>query len=232
MINKKYLKNLRCKEINNKNDFIYDLYSERLVDSLEIISLNFENILILGDHGTRIHNYILKRFKDSLINICDFRKINSKYKTFKNYKEINMDQSLWDIEPKKYNLIISNFFLNFSDNISLVLDKIIKALIPNGLFLATLPSQNNFNELKTAMIKTDIELYEGVYNRFNKATELTEIIELLKKNNFKIPLVNLEKINLEYKKFDKLLFDVRSMNLSYYYQDKKKNLKKNNILKN
>ena len=46
MINKKYLKNLRCKEINNKNDFIYDLYSERLVDSLEIINLNFKNILI------------------------------------------------------------------------------------------------------------------------------------------------------------------------------------------
>ena len=46
MINKKYLKNLRCKEINNKNDFIFDLLSERIVDSLEIISLDFEKILI------------------------------------------------------------------------------------------------------------------------------------------------------------------------------------------
>ena len=48
------------------------------------------------------------------------------------------------------------------------------------------------------MIKTDIELYGGAYNRFNKFIELTKIIDLLKKNNFKIPLVNLEKINLEY----------------------------------
>ena len=77
MINKKYLKNLRCKEINNKNDFIFDLYNERIIDSLDIISLDFKNILILGDHGTKIHKYIQKRFKDSLISICDFKNENS-----------------------------------------------------------------------------------------------------------------------------------------------------------
>ena len=60
MINKKYLKNLRCKEINNKNDFIFDLYNERIIDSLDIITLEFKNILILGDHGTKIHEYIFQ----------------------------------------------------------------------------------------------------------------------------------------------------------------------------
>ena len=222
MINKKYLKNLRCKEINNKNDFIYDLYSERIVDSLEIISFNFKNILILGDHGTSIYKYILKRYKDSLITICDFKKINSKYNKFDNFTDNNINLDLWQIEPKKYNLIIINFFLNFTDDISFVLNKIITSLIPNGFFIATLPTQKNFNELKSAMIKTDIELYGGAYNRFNKVIELPQIIELLKKNNFKIPLVNLEEINLEYKNFDKLLLDIRSMNSSYYYKDKKK----------
>ena len=44
MINKKYLKNLRCKEINSKNDFIFDLYNDRIIDSLEIINLNFKKI--------------------------------------------------------------------------------------------------------------------------------------------------------------------------------------------
>ena len=39
MINKKYLKNLRCKAINNKNNFIFDLYNERIEDSLDVISI-------------------------------------------------------------------------------------------------------------------------------------------------------------------------------------------------
>ena len=60
-----------------------------------------------------------------------------------------------------------------------------------------------------------------ISNRFNHYLELTKIIDLLKKNDFKIPLVNLENINLEYYKFEKLLHDIRSMNLSYYNKDKK-----------
>ena len=54
MINKKYLKNLRSKEINKKNDFIFDLYNERIIDSLDIINLKFKKILILGNHGSKI----------------------------------------------------------------------------------------------------------------------------------------------------------------------------------
>ena len=62
MINKKYLKNLRCKEINNKNDFIFDLYNERIIDSLDVINIKFKKILILGDQGSEIYKYIHKRF--------------------------------------------------------------------------------------------------------------------------------------------------------------------------
>ena len=81
------------------------------------------------------------------------------------------------------------------------------------------------------MIKTDIELYGGAYNRFNKTTELQEIIEFLKKNKYTNPSVNLEKIKLEYRTFNKLLHDVRSMNLSYYYEDKKYTFEKKNYFK-
>ena len=69
MINKKYLKNLRCKEINNKNDFIYDLYDERIIDSLKIINIDFNNILILGDNGAKLNDFLQKRFHDASFTI-------------------------------------------------------------------------------------------------------------------------------------------------------------------
>ena len=226
MINKKYLKNLRCKEINNKNDFIFDLYGERIIDSLDIISLDFKNILILGDHGNKIYKYIKKRFKDSLVTIYEFKKINSNKLPFKNIKKIYNDLDLWIEESTKYDLILSNFFLNLNNDLENVLKKILMSLVPNGFFLATLPGPKNFYLLKSAMIETDLQLYGGVYNRFNQTNDLQNIIEMLKKNNFKIPLINSEKINLEYKQFYKLLHDVRSMNLSYYYKDKKNTFEK------
>ena len=231
MINKKYLKNLRCKEINNKNDFIFDLYNERIIDSLDIITLDFKNILILGGHGTKIHAYIQKRFQNSIITIVDFKKINLNKKILKNIKKNNFDLDLWEGEDYKYDLIISNFFLNFSDDLNSCLKKIMRSLLPNGFFISTLPTPENFNELKSAMIQTDIQLYGGVYNRFNKTTKLENIIEFLKNNNFKIPLVNLEKINLEYIDFEKLLHDIRSMSLSYYHKDKKNIFEKKEYFK-
>ena len=226
MINKKYLKNLRCKEINNKNNFFFDLYNERIIDSLDIITLDFKNILILGDQGAKIYKYIQKRFKDSLISICDFKNGNSNNFNSKNVKKISTDVDLWIKESIKYDLILSNFFLNISENLEKVLKTILTSLVPNGFFLATLPDPKNFYLLKSAMIETDVQLYGGAYNRFNRTTNLQKIIEILKENNFKIPLVNSEIIKLEYKKFNKLLLDVRSMNLSYYYKDKKKSFEK------
>ena len=225
MINKKYLKNLRCKEINNKNDFIFDLYNERIIDSLDIITLDFKNILILGDQGAKIYKYIQKRFNDSQVTIYDFKDKTYNLK-IKNIKKTSIDLDFWSPQQNQFDLIISNFFLNISENPEKVLSKILTSLSPNGLFLATLPSPENFNVLKSAMMETDMELYGGVYNRFNRTTDLTIIIDILKKYNFKIPLVDSEQIHLEYKQFNKLLHDIRSMNLSYYERDKKNTFEK------
>ena len=225
MINKKYLKNSRCKEINNKNDFILDLYNERIIDSLDVINIKFKKILILGDQGSEIYKYIQKRFKEAQVKVYDIKTIYSK-SDLDIIKKSNIDLDFWVPQEKEFDLIISNFYLNICEDLNKLLSKIMKSLLPNGFFLATLPSPENFSLLRSAMMQTDIQLYGGAYNRFNRTPELYTIIDLLKKNNFKIPLVDYETINLTYKQFNKLLNDVRSMNLSYYQKDKKNTFEK------
>ena len=225
MINKKYLKNLRCKEINNKNDFIFDLYNERIIDSLDVINIKFKKILILGDQGSEIYKYIHKRFKEAQVKVYDIKTKFSK-SDLDIIKKSNIDIDFWTPQEKEFDLIISNFYLNICEDLKKILSKIMKSLLPNGFFLATLPSPENFSLLRSAMMKTDMQLYGGTYNRFNRAPELHTIIDLLKKNNFKIPLVDYETIDLTYKQFNKLLNDVRSMNLSYYQKDKKNTFEK------
>ena len=227
MINKKYLKNLRCKEINNKNDFIFDLYNERIIDSLDVITLEFKNILILGDHGTKLYKYIYKRFNKAQVTISDIK--DDKLIFFsKNTKKLTTDLDLWKPIINEFDLIISNFYLNISNNLENLLSNILKSLCPNGFFLATLPSPENFSSLKSAMIETDMQLYGGVYNRFNRTLDLKNMINILKKISFKIPLLDSEIIHLEYNQFNKLLHDIRSMNLSYYNKDKKNTFEKKN----
>ena len=220
MINKKYLKNLRCKEINNKNNFIFDLYNERIEDSLDVISIKFKKILILGDQGTKIYSYIQKRFKEAQVKVYDIKSQSSKFE-LESKKSSIIDLDLWVPQEREFDLIISNFYLNICEDLNKIFSKIMKSLLPNGFFLATLPSPENFSLLRSAMMKTDIQLYGGAYNRFNQTSELHKIIDILKKNNFKIPLVDYEIIDLTYNQFSKLLNDVRSMNSSYYQKTKK-----------
>ncbi len=225
MINKKYLKNLRCKEINNKNDFILDLYNESIIDSLDVINIKFKKILILGDQGSEIYKYIHKRFKEARVKVYDI-KTRFLESDLDIIKKSNIDIDFWDPQEKEFDLIISNLYLNICEDLKKILSKIMKSLLPNGFFLATLPSPENFSLLRSAMMKTDMQLYGGTYNRFNRAPELHTIIDLLKTNNFKIPLVDYETIDLTYIKFNNLLNDVRSMNLSYYQKDKKNTFEK------
>jgi trans-aconitate methyltransferase len=225
MINKKYLKNLRCKEINNKNDFIYDLYNERIIDSIDVINIKFKKILILGDQGSKIYKYIKKRFKEANVKVFDIKSQTLKL-DLENIKQSTIDLDFWAPHEKEFDLIVSNFYLNICEDHDKLFSNIMKSLLPNGFFLATLPSPENFSLLRSAMIKTDIQFYGGTYSRFNRTPELQTIIDLLKKNNFKIPLVNYETIDLTYNQFSKLLIDVRSMNLSYYQTDKKNSFEK------
>ncbi|MDC0217302.1 class I SAM-dependent methyltransferase, partial [Pelagibacteraceae bacterium] len=141
-------------------------------------------------------------------------------------KKSNIDLDFWVPQEKEFDLIISNFYLNIYEDLNSLLSKIMKCLLPNGFFIATLPSPENFSLLRSAMMETDMQLYGGTYNRFNRNPELQTIIDLLKKNNFKIPLVDYETIDLTYNQFSKLLNDVRSMNLSYYQKDKKNTFEK------
>ena len=143
-----------------------------------------------------------------------------------NIKQSTIDLDFWAPHEKEFDLIVSNFYLNIYEDHDKLFSNIMKSLLPNGFFLATLPSPENFSLLRSAMMKTDMQLYGGTYNRFNRAPELLTIIDLLKKNNFKIPLVDYETIDLTYKQFNKLLNDVRSMNLSYYQLDKKNTFEK------
>ena len=111
MINKKYLKNLRCKEINKKNEFILNLYNARIIDSLDVIALEFKNILILGDQGALIYEYLRKRFHGSQLIVYDVKDTSLTQKI--EIKKETIDLDLWLPKNNEFDLIISNFFLNY-----------------------------------------------------------------------------------------------------------------------
>ena len=67
---------------------------------------------------------------------------------------------------KKFDIILSNFYLHLTNNFILLLKNLSESLNNNGFLFLTMPGKNCHLELKDSMINADIELYGGAYSRF------------------------------------------------------------------
>jgi len=72
------------------------------------------------------------------------------------------------------------------------------------------------------MLSTDLKLYGGAYRRFQDNLSVQSLSKLLKKNNFKDLLIDIDTLNFQYENFQKLLSDIKNLGNSYVFIDRKK----------
>ena len=228
MINKKYLKSVRNRNRNRNNNFIYDEISKRIIDSLDLVKINFYNILQLGVNENKVYEYLIKKTNKCSILQTDISKKRIYNNTDLNFLELDLDN--WKLNKNKFDLIYSNLYIHLFNNIDLILKNIHDSLKKNGFIILAIPDKNNVYQLINSLMETDLELYKGVFRRINPTIDINKILLILKKLNFDIPTVNTDKILINYSDFKKLLDDNRSMNLSYCYSDKKSKFENKNFI--
>ena len=221
LINKKFHILQRKKILKDKDKFIYNEIANRITQCIEGINLDIKNCLEIGYASNKIDKYIKEKFKDINYTIADISdKILNNLLIDK--KKIFFDHDNWSINKDSFDIIISNFYLHNSNNLEVLLKNIMRSLNSNGFFIASLPSINCFKEIKHSMILADIELYGGAYRRFTEFYSIEFISNLLKINNFKIPFIERDTLELRYKNFFSLINDIRNLGNSYIYMDRKK----------
>ena len=221
MINKKYVKLLRSKDRKYGENFIYNEISKNIIDSLDILNVPFNNILELGINDKLIINYLKERFPSCSITSADIDLSFLTKKTDRQLIEIDLDDI--QIKGNKFDLIFSNFFCHLTSNFEKLIQNIFQNLNSNGFFIATIPSIENIYQLVNSMYETDNILYGGMHQRVNPILDTNDIFKILKRYNFDAPLINNNNFTIEYSVFNKLLDDVRFMNLPYVGKDKKNN---------
>ncbi len=219
MINKKYLKLLRSRKNIQNSNFIYEKISDRIIDSLDLVLVKFDEILEIGINENKTFNFLKKKYPDSNFTRSEIYKFKNNYRDQSKFTEIDLDNL--DIHSNHYNLIYSNLLLHLSANFEDLLSSIYNRLKSNSLFIATIPDSDNIFQLVNSMFDTDLYLYKGAYQRVNPTIKIDEILRLLNKLKFDSPAVNVENIVIEYSKFKNLLSDVKNTNQSYCYIDKK-----------
>ena len=72
MINKNYLKLIRSKKKFKDNNFIYNIIAKRIIDSLDLLNISFNEVLELGTNDELISNFVQKKFSNTKITHVDF----------------------------------------------------------------------------------------------------------------------------------------------------------------
>ena len=219
MINRKYLKLIRSKHTKTLNNFIYDKLAERIIDSIDLLKIEFNQILEIGYNDNAISDYIQNKFKKNYIDSADIFLPKNKLNKNINYFEIDINNLV--LKKNLYNLVYSNCFLHVLDNFEENLKGILGSLKANGFFIAIIPDKNSMYQLINSMYEADLLFYKGVNQRFNPTLDINYILSTLNKLKFYSPSINSDTISIRYSNFNKLLNDVKSLKLTYCHKDKK-----------
>ncbi|SVC74731.1 uncharacterized protein METZ01_LOCUS327585, partial [marine metagenome] len=184
LINKQFHILQRNKIKKDKDRFVYNEICSRINSSIDIINFSLNNCLEIGFHSNKIEENICSKYPHVNYYFSDIS-LNILNNSLSNHSKICFDHDEWPFKEKIFDLIISNYYLHFSNNFDLLLKNIHYSLNDDGFFIAALPGINTLPELKSSMIEADIEMYGGVYRRFMELYSIEKINYLLKKNNFK-----------------------------------------------
>ncbi len=229
MINKNYLKLIRSNHRFEENNFIYQIIAKRIVDSIDLLNLEVKNILELGINDNIIYNHVRNKFIIADTYRSDIN-LTKSILTKKN-RYISLDIDRFKLKENFFNLIFSNCFIHQTNNIEKILKQVLLSLNSNGFFIATIPDSQSMYQLLNSMYETDNIIYNGAYRRVNPTISIDNILSILKKLNFDAPCIHSDRISINYENFNKLLKDVKGMNLTYCHKDKKQNFENKKYFK-
>ena len=113
--------------------------------------------------------------------------------------------------PQSYDLVTSNLYLHWINDLPGMLVQLRQCLRPDGLFIGSLVGGTTLQELRDCLYRAEQSITGGFANRFSPLTEVRDMGGLLQRAGFALPVADREIITVTYPHPLKLLHDLRGM---------------------
>ncbi len=217
----------RASTLNSDYDYLFDEVNNRLFDRLNFIKRKFTNTLELGSRTGNTINLFNKKKDIKNIFISDISnemlKIAKKKQSDKKIEFLSIDEENLPFESNKFNLVFSNLYLHWSNDLLKVLNEIYRVLKPDGLFLCSIFGSETLNELKYSLCEAEEKISKSIYPRVSPFVRLQDAGGLLQKIGFQLPVIDKDSIKIFYKDIFALMKDLKGMGESNSLIDRKKN---------
>jgi SAM-dependent methyltransferase len=122
-----------------------------------------------------------------------------------------MDEEQLPFGDDSLNLIVSGLSLHTVNDLPGTLIQIRRALQPDGLFIGALFGGETLKELRLCLMEAELEVRGGYGPRIAPFAEGADLIDLMKRSGFAMPVVDSDRVEVTYDHPLKLLADLRAM---------------------
>lgn len=124
------------------------------------------------------------------------------------------DEEWLPFDEASFDLILAPLTLHFANDLPGALIQIRRSLKPGGLFLSAVFGGETLSELRVALTEAEIEVEGGLSPRVIPFTDVKDYGALLQRAGFHEPVSDLDRVEVSYGDFERLVRDLRGMGLT------------------
>lgn len=186
-----------------QHDFLYAEVAERLAERLDIIKKEFSLVVSLGGApGVPLP----KRAGTQHVIRMDT--------SFNMAPSVVADEEFLPFRAGSIDAVVSNLGLHWVNDLPGALLQIRQALKPDGLFLGALLGNESLKELRQCLMEAELAVTGGASPRVSPFADAHDIGALMQRAGFALPVVDSDKITVQYSSPLKLMQDLRGMGAS------------------
>ena len=206
--------------------YLFNEVNKRLFDRLKFIKRKFVNTLEIGSKTGNTISLFNKKKDIKRIFISDISKemllIAKKQKINKQKFFLSIDEENLPFKNNQFNLVFSNLYLHWSNDLFKVLNEIYRTLKPDGLFLCSIFGSETLNELKYSLCSAEDKISKSISPRVSPFIRLQDAGTLLQKSGFQLPVIDRDSIKIFYHDIFSLMKDLKGMGESNSLINRKK----------
>lgn len=197
---------LWAKDHMDGHDFLFNRALNQMMDNLDDIQRDFKNILIVGRRQSDIIKSKLSNKNIELFDINDNSNEIPKY------------------DVGQFDCIIVTPYLHTVNDVVGFLTAMKSYLQPDGLFLCSYFGGQSLNELRSSIMEVELAKFGGASQHIHPMIDHFQFAGLLQSVGFALPVVDYDRVIVEYSDIDNLYKDLKNMGEGNALQDRKSNI--------
>ena len=199
-----------------KHDFLFRHQADLLMERLDDFTRSFHYILEIGCRGGYLSKMLRRKYPQQRLTLID--SANTMLQSaltllspddFLRGKVVS-DETI-PFQPHYFDLVISNLYLHWVNDLPGYLAQIRRCLQPDGLFLGCLFGGETLRELRQVLMEAELELTNGVSPRVSPFAGLQDMAALMQRAGFALPVIDHEIVTVTYSNMRELLKDIQGM---------------------